>query len=82
MSGGIWILWDDHRCNLDIVRASEQTVTMLVWVNSQSPPRLFSAVYASPTLHKRLILWNNLEKKKLPLTLFCHGWSWETLMNF
>ena len=65
MSGGIWIMWDDHHCNLDIVCASEQTVTMLIRVNSQSPPWLFFAVYASPTLHKRLILWNNLEKNCL-----------------
>lgn len=24
MSGGIWVLWEDHRCNLDIVHITEQ----------------------------------------------------------
>ena len=35
-SGGIWVLWEGQRCNIDVVRATEQSVTMLIKVKSHS----------------------------------------------
>ena len=46
-SGGIWVLWESQRCNMDVVCAMEQSVTMLIKVNSHSMPWLFTVVYAS-----------------------------------
>uniref|UniRef100_A0A7N2LGZ2 Uncharacterized protein n=1 Tax=Quercus lobata TaxID=97700 RepID=A0A7N2LGZ2_QUELO len=30
LSGGIWVLWDDHRCNVDVVHANDQSVAILI----------------------------------------------------
>ena len=65
LSGGIWVLWDDRRCNVDVMRATNQSVAMLIRVPSLPFPWLFSTIYASPYLHKRLQLWHHLESLAL-----------------
>nr|POE52420.1 hypothetical protein CFP56_50278 [Quercus suber] len=32
LSSGIWVLWDDRKCNVDVVRAIKQSVTMIIKV--------------------------------------------------
>ena len=56
LSGGIWVLWDNHRCNVDVVQATDQSVAMLIRLPFLHFPWLFLAIYASPHLHKRLHL--------------------------
>nr|POE93967.1 putative ribonuclease h protein [Quercus suber] len=34
LSGGLWVLWDDCRCNVDVVQATDQSVAMLIRVPS------------------------------------------------
>ena len=63
--GGIWVLLDDHRCNVDVMRATDQSVAMLIRVPSLPFSWLFSAIYASPHLHKCLQLWHHLESLAL-----------------
>ena len=46
-SGGIWVLWESQHCNIDVVCAMDQSVPMLIKVNSHSTPWLFTVVYAS-----------------------------------
>ncbi|XP_065616035.1 uncharacterized protein LOC136061751 [Quercus suber] len=63
LSNGTWVLWDDRKCNVDVVWAIKQSVTMIIKVHSssQSTSWLFSAIYASPILHKRMHLWTHLK---------------------
>ena len=63
LSSGIWVLWDNHKCNVDVVQATEQSVAMIIRVpySSQYTPWLFSAIYASPILHKCMHLWTHLK---------------------
>ena len=56
LSRGIWVLWDNHRCNVDVVQATDQSVAMLIRLPFLHFPWLFLAIYASPHLHKRLHL--------------------------
>nr|POE62106.1 hypothetical protein CFP56_40202 [Quercus suber] len=30
LSGGLWVLWDDRQCDVDVVRATDQSVAMLI----------------------------------------------------
>lgn len=62
LSGGLWVLWDDCKCNVDVVRTTEQSVAMIIRVpsSSYSTPWLFSAIYASLTLYKCMHLWSHL----------------------
>lgn len=75
--GGIWVLWDDRRCNVDVTRATDQSVAMLIRVPSLLFPWLFSAIYASPHLHKRLQLWHHLESLALDFKF-----PWLTMGDF
>ena len=63
LSGGIWVLWDDYKCNVDVVQATEQSVAMII--RAPFSPHyiswLFSAIYASPILNNRLHLWTFLK---------------------
>ena len=63
LSDGIWVLWDDGKCNMDVVRATEQNVAMLIKVPSYPhyTPWLFSAIHTSPILNNRMHLWTHLK---------------------
>ena len=63
LSSGIWVLWDNHKCNVDVVQATKQSVAMIIKVpySSQYTPWLFSAIYASPILHKCMHIWTYLK---------------------
>ena len=62
LSEGLLVLWDDRKCNLDVVRAIEQSVAMRIRVTSLTfaSSWLFTAIYVSLTLSKRLQLWDHL----------------------
>ena len=51
---------DEHEKHLDILQKTEQEIHALVKVLPSSPSWLLSAIYASPNLECRKILWNNL----------------------
>ena len=78
-SSGIWVLWDDRKCNVDVVRAIEQSVAMIFRVpsSSQYTPWLFSAIYASPILHKRMHLWTYLK-----YVVFEYNMPWLVMGDF
>lgn len=52
-------MWNSARVNLHIISHNAQGVHALVEVNS-NPSFFFSAIYVSPKMHTRSILWDNL----------------------
>jgi len=58
--GGIWILWDTATIQIQLIKSHPQFVTMEVH-RSGIQPWVFTAVYASPTLHLRELLWREIE---------------------
>ena len=60
--GGIWILWNEDNIMLNILSVIEQSINVFIQVCPANPLSswIFSAIYASPELDKRLILWNEL----------------------
>ncbi|GMP46214.1 hypothetical protein CsSME_00014459 [Camellia sinensis var. sinensis] len=58
-AGGIWLLWNDLEIHCDIIAQTQQEVHAWIQVLSKPSPWLFSAIYASPILSSRRILWEN-----------------------
>ncbi|KAI5310975.1 hypothetical protein L3X38_030079 [Prunus dulcis] len=59
-SGGIWVLWDDMRCKLEVVDFFEQGISALIFLPS-GQGWLFTMVYGSPCNTKREALWQHLD---------------------
>ena len=58
--GGIWILWDVATVQLQLIKSHAQYVTMVVKGHGFQS-WLFTAIYASPSVHLREHLWRELE---------------------
>ena len=58
--GGLWLLWHSDRAEVSLLSKMEQEIHVSVKVHSLNLTWLFSAIYASPKLAERRILWNNL----------------------
>ncbi|CAL2279833.1 unnamed protein product [Prunus armeniaca] len=58
-SGGLWLLWDYSRVHVEVVGTSDQTISACVARNGQDP-WLFTGVYASPNVVKRVKMWDYL----------------------
>lgn len=59
-SGGLWLLWDSDQVDLSELSSTEQEIQALVSSTANAPWLLF-AIYASPRLVERKMLWENLE---------------------
>ena len=61
-SGGIWLLWNSNMVEVVQLASMEQEIHVEVKVLSSSLSWIFSAIYASPRIAKRCVLWENLAK--------------------
>ena len=61
-AGGLWILWRSEDADVKLLSATEQEKHAIVKVCASNLSWLFTAIYASPHLAKRRILWSNIEK--------------------
>ena len=61
-SGGLWLLWNDDKVEIDELAKTEQELHVEVKVRASNLSWIFSAIYASPKNEERCILWNNLNK--------------------
>lgn len=59
-AGGLWLLWDPDRVEITNLASTEQEIHVLVQVRSSDLSWFFTAIYASPRLRERHLLWNNL----------------------
>ncbi|XP_021830718.1 uncharacterized protein LOC110770811 [Prunus avium] len=59
-SGGIWVLWDEHKCNIKVIKCLDQSVTIFI-ENREGSAWLFTAVYGNPCPSRRVNLWNALD---------------------
>ena len=61
-AGGLWILWRSEDAEVKLLSAIEQEIHATVKVCASNLSWLFTAIYASPRLAKRRIMWSNIEK--------------------
>nr|XP_023881746.1 uncharacterized protein LOC111994120 [Quercus suber] len=61
-TGGLWLLWNDDRVEIEELAKIEQEIHVKVKVRASNLSWIFSAIYASPRSEERCILWNNLSK--------------------
>lgn len=59
LSGGLWVLWDSNQVEISELSSTEQEIHVVVSTTANAP-WLLSAVYASPRLAERRLLWYNL----------------------
>lgn len=62
LRGGILLLWNKEELEVSIIGSTEQEIHAIIQVKKFNYSWLCSAIYASPRLGERLLLWNNLEK--------------------
>ena len=60
-TGGLWILWKTDDVEVILLSTMEQEIYATVKVRSSNLFWLISAIYASPRIAERKILWNNLK---------------------
>nr|XP_023904370.1 uncharacterized protein LOC112016096 [Quercus suber] len=60
--GGLWLLWNDDRVEIEELAKTEQEIHVEVKVRASNLSWIFSAIYTSPRSEERCILWNNLSK--------------------
>ena len=76
-AGGLWLLWKKEDAEVNLLASIEQEIHATVKVCSSNQSWFISAIYASPRLVERRILWSNLSK----VTMTFPGFYWETLMK-
>ncbi|KAJ1415138.1 Ribonuclease H domain [Sesbania bispinosa] len=59
-SGGIWILWNESNVKVDIISSHPQYVHMKICPLISGLPWFLTYVYASPRVHQRRVLWQEL----------------------
>lgn len=74
---GIWLLWNSDAVEVTQLASTEQEVHALVKVSSSNLSWIIFAIYASPRLAKRRILWHNLT-----LVNSLHNLLWIMLGDF
>ena len=60
-AGGLWLLWNSDRVQVNQLALLEQEIHVLVKVLPCNFEFIYTAVYANPRFHKRCVLWNNLK---------------------
>ena len=61
-AGCLWILWNKKGAKISLLANTEQEIHATLKVHASNLSWLFSAIYASPPLAKRRILWSNIEE--------------------
>ncbi|KAL0006096.1 hypothetical protein SO802_013657 [Lithocarpus litseifolius] len=61
-SGGLWVLWNSNRVEVSSLSNTKQEIHIMVKVRFSNATWVLSAVYASPRIAERQVLWNNLMK--------------------
>ena len=61
-AGGIWLLWNSDRVEVVSLATTEQEIHAEVKVLPSNLAWIFTAVYASPRIAERRVLWDNLAK--------------------
>lgn len=61
-AGGLWLMWNSDKVEVTQLANIKQEIHVVVKVRCFELSWVFSAVYASPRLAKRSILWDNLGK--------------------
>ena len=61
-SGGLWLLWNSDKMDIQSLANTEQEIHVEVKVRSSNLNWVLSAIYASPKNEERKILWENLAK--------------------
>ncbi|XP_075636523.1 uncharacterized protein LOC142608717 [Castanea sativa] len=74
---GIWLLWNYDAVEITQLASTEQEIHAIVKVSSSSFSWIISAIYASPRLSERQILWQNLT-----LVNDLHNMTWIILGDF
>ena len=75
--GGLWVLWKKDEADIDLLAATEQEIHATIKVCHSNLTWFISAIYASPCLAKRRLVWSNLlEIAKL------HNHPWLMLGDF
>ncbi|XP_075670362.1 uncharacterized protein LOC142640157 [Castanea sativa] len=59
-AGGLWLVWNTDKVGVSLLSKIEQEIHVSVKVRSLDSTYFFSAIYASPQLGERCVLWNNL----------------------
>ena len=76
-AGGLWVLWKKEEAEIDLLAAMEQEIHAMVKVCGSNLTWFISAIYASPRLAERRLVWSNLlEIAKL------HNHPWLMLGDF
>jgi len=72
-ASGLWVLWKKEDAKVTLLASTDQEIHATIKVCSSNLTWLISAIYASPRLVERRILWSNLSKvanlHKLPWLL-------------
>ena len=76
-SGGLWLLWNSNKVEVEAMAKTEQEIHVEVRVRSSNLSWIFSAIYASPKSEERCILWENLAK-----VAELHSLSWVLAGDF
>ena len=61
-AGGLWLLWNSDKVEIEALAKTEQEIHVEVKVRSSDLAWIFSAIYASPRSEERCVLWENLSK--------------------
>ena len=76
-TGGLWILWKKEDAKVNLLTSTEQEIHATIKVCSTNHSWLIFAIYASPKIAERRLIWSNLsEVAKL------HNLPWLMLGNF
>ena len=59
-AGGLWLLWNSGKVEVSLLSKTGQEIHVFVKVHSLDSTYFFSAIYSSPRLAERRVLWNNL----------------------
>ena len=61
-AGGLWLLWNSDRVEITALANTEQEIHTVIKVRNSNSSWLFTAIYASPRIAERHVLWENLIK--------------------
>lgn len=59
-TGGLWILWKKEDSEVNLLASTKQEIHATIKVSSTNHSWLISAIYASPRIAERRLIWSNL----------------------
>ena len=59
---GLWILWNKEDVEISLLASTEHEIHATIKVHASNLSWLFSAIYVSPRLVERQILWSNIKE--------------------